>query len=80
VRNYQARNFIGTMQPGDLFFFYHSSCLSQGSPASLASSASPTPTLPRWTLTALTTTPRPATIKTPGLPWMWPSSGHSPRC
>lgn len=26
VRNYQARNFIGTMAPGDLAFFYHSSC------------------------------------------------------
>lgn len=26
VRNYQARNFIRTMQPGDFFFFYHSSC------------------------------------------------------
>lgn len=25
VRNYQARNFYA-MQPGDLFFFYHSSC------------------------------------------------------
>ena len=30
VRNYQARNFIGTMQPGDLFFFYHSSCPEPG--------------------------------------------------
>jgi predicted RNA-binding protein with PUA-like domain len=26
VRNYQARNFIRQMQPGDLAFFYHSSC------------------------------------------------------
>ncbi|WP_339525294.1 EVE domain-containing protein [Pseudomonas sp. EA_35y_Pfl2_R111] len=26
VRNYQARNFVRSMQPGDLFFFYHSSC------------------------------------------------------
>ncbi len=26
VRNYQARNFIRSMQPGDLAFFYHSSC------------------------------------------------------
>lgn len=26
VRNYQARNFISTMAPGDLAFFYHSSC------------------------------------------------------
>ncbi|WP_043234914.1 EVE domain-containing protein, partial [Pseudomonas aeruginosa] len=23
VRNYQARNFIRSMNPGDLFFFYH---------------------------------------------------------
>jgi predicted RNA-binding protein with PUA-like domain len=30
VRNYQARNFIRTMQPGDLFFFYHSSCPEPG--------------------------------------------------
>lgn len=26
VRNYQARNFLRQMQPGDLFLFYHSSC------------------------------------------------------
>lgn len=26
VRNYQARNFLRQMQPGDEFFFYHSSC------------------------------------------------------
>lgn len=26
VRNYQARNFLRAMQPGDLAFFYHSSC------------------------------------------------------
>jgi len=30
VRNYQARNFIRAMQPGDLFFFYHSSCPEPG--------------------------------------------------
>ena len=24
VRNYQARNFIRDMRPGDQFFFYHS--------------------------------------------------------
>ena len=30
VRNYQARNFIRGMQPGDLFFFYHSSCPEPG--------------------------------------------------
>jgi predicted RNA-binding protein with PUA-like domain len=26
VRNFQARNFIKQMKPGDLAFFYHSSC------------------------------------------------------
>ena len=26
VRNFQARNFIRQMKPGDLTFFYHSSC------------------------------------------------------
>jgi predicted RNA-binding protein with PUA-like domain len=30
VRNYQARNFVRSMQPGDLFFFYHSSCPEPG--------------------------------------------------
>jgi predicted RNA-binding protein with PUA-like domain len=30
VRNYQARNFIRLMAPGDQFFFYHSSCPEPG--------------------------------------------------
>jgi predicted RNA-binding protein with PUA-like domain len=30
VRNYQARNFMRAMAPGDLFFFYHSSCAEPG--------------------------------------------------
>ena len=30
VRNFQARNFIRQMQPGDLAFFYHSSCAVPG--------------------------------------------------
>ena len=30
VRNYQARNFLRTMQVGDLAFFYHSSCQTPG--------------------------------------------------
>ncbi|PVZ10395.1 MULTISPECIES: EVE domain-containing protein [unclassified Pseudomonas] len=30
VRNYQARNFLRAMQPGDTFFFYHSSCPKPG--------------------------------------------------
>jgi predicted RNA-binding protein with PUA-like domain len=30
VRNYQARNFVRSMQSGDLFFFYHSSCPQPG--------------------------------------------------
>lgn len=30
VRNYQARNHLRHMQPGELFFFYHSSCPQPG--------------------------------------------------
>jgi predicted RNA-binding protein with PUA-like domain len=30
VRNFQARNFLRAMQPGDLFLFYHSSCTPPG--------------------------------------------------
>lgn len=30
VRNYQARNFVRSMQMGDQFFFYHSSCAKVG--------------------------------------------------
>lgn len=30
VRNYQARNFLRAMRPGDLFFFHHSSCAVPG--------------------------------------------------
>ena len=30
VRNYQARNFMRSMQVGELFFFYHSSCPEPG--------------------------------------------------
>lgn len=30
VRNYQARNFVRSMQIGDQFFFYHSSCAKVG--------------------------------------------------
>lgn len=30
VRNYQARNFMRSMQTNDLFFFYHSSCPQPG--------------------------------------------------
>jgi len=30
VRNYQARNFLRAMAPGDSFFFYHSSCAEPG--------------------------------------------------
>jgi predicted RNA-binding protein with PUA-like domain len=40
VRNYQARNFIRSMQMGDLFFFYHSSCPQPGI-AGIARIASP---------------------------------------
>ena len=30
VRNYQARNFLRQMQPGDMAFFYHSNIISPG--------------------------------------------------
>ena len=30
IRNYQARNFMRTMQPGDQAFFYHSNCKPPG--------------------------------------------------
>lgn len=30
VRNYQARNMLQRMEPGDLFLFYHSSCSPPG--------------------------------------------------
>lgn len=46
VRNYQARNFIRAMQPGDRFFFYHSSCATPGIAGigSIISTAYPDPT------------------------------------
>jgi predicted RNA-binding protein with PUA-like domain len=46
VRNYQARNFLRSMQPGDLFFFYHSSCPEPGIAgiARIACAAYPDPT------------------------------------
>lgn len=46
VRNYQARNFIRAMQPGDRFFFYHSSCATPGIAGigSIISAAYPDPT------------------------------------
>ncbi|OHC24687.1 EVE domain-containing protein [Pseudomonas sp. 9AZ] len=46
VRNYQARNFLRSMQPGDLFFFYHSSCPEPGIAgiARIASAHYPDPT------------------------------------
>jgi len=46
VRNYQARNFMRSMQVGDLFFFYHSSCPEPGIAgiARIAGPAYPDPT------------------------------------
>ncbi|MFP6862994.1 EVE domain-containing protein [Pseudomonas sp.] len=46
VRNYQARNFLRSMQPDDLFFFYHSSCPEPGIAgiARIASAHYPDPT------------------------------------
>ncbi|MBC9252753.1 EVE domain-containing protein [Pseudomonas alcaligenes] len=41
VRNYQARNFLRSMQVGELFFFYHSSCPEPGI-AGIARIAGPT--------------------------------------
>lgn len=48
VRNYQARNFLRSMQVGELFFFYHSSCPQPGIAgiARIASPAYPDPTAP----------------------------------
>ncbi len=46
VRNYQARNFLRSMQVGEMFFFYHSSCPQPGIAgiARIAASAYPDPT------------------------------------
>jgi predicted RNA-binding protein with PUA-like domain len=46
VRNYQARNFMRSMQVDELFFFYHSSCPEPGIAgiARIASAAYPDPT------------------------------------
>ena len=42
VRNYQARNFMrDTMKPGDLAFFYHSSCPKPGIAGIVRISSSP---------------------------------------
>ena len=47
VRNYQARNFLRSMQTGDEFFFYHSSCPEPGIAgiARIAGSTYPDPTV-----------------------------------
>jgi predicted RNA-binding protein with PUA-like domain len=52
VRNYQARNFLRKMLPGDLAFFYHSSC---AVPAivglmEIVSASVPEPSDPRWVM------------------------------
>lgn len=46
VRNYQARNFLRSMQVGETFFFYHSSCPQPGIAGigRIAASAYPDPT------------------------------------
>lgn len=46
VRNYQARNFLRAMHPGDEAFFYHSSCAEPGIAGCMriASGAYPDPT------------------------------------
>ena len=45
VRTYQARNFLRSMQVGELFFFYHSSCAQPGIAGigKIAASAYPDP-------------------------------------
>ncbi len=45
VRNYQARNYIRGMQPGDLAFFYHSSCDVPGIVGSMTISTAARPDL-----------------------------------
>jgi predicted RNA-binding protein with PUA-like domain len=42
IRNYQARNFMRSMQPGDRAFFYHSNCKPPGIVAKSREDA------PRW--------------------------------
>ncbi len=79
VRNYQARNFIRSMNSGDLFFFYHPVARSPASPVSPASKAKPTPISRPWIPPAPTTTPRPAPGRTPGAPATSASSKPSPR-
>jgi predicted RNA-binding protein with PUA-like domain len=46
VRNFQARNFMRAMHPGDLVFFYHSSCAEPGvaAIAKVVKAAYPDPT------------------------------------
>lgn len=79
VRNYQARNFIRSMNPGDLFFFYHSSCPQPGI-AGIAHIEGEAYPIPRpWIPPAPTTTPRPAPGRTPGAPATSASSKPSPR-
>lgn len=43
VRNYQARNFIRSMKPGDLAFFYHSNCEIPGIVGIIEIASSPYP-------------------------------------
>ncbi len=43
VRNYQARNFIKSMKPGDLAYFYHSSCAEPGIAGIVEICSSPLP-------------------------------------
>lgn len=79
VRNYQARNFIRSMNSGDLFFFYHSSCPQPGIAgiARIEGEAYPDPT-------ALDPAspyhdPKASAGKNPGAPATSASSKPSPR-
>lgn len=79
MRNYQARNFIRSMNSGDLFFFYHSSCPQPGIAgiARIEGEAYPDPT-------ALDPAspyhdPKASAGKNPGAPATSASSKPSPR-
>ena len=79
VRNYQARNFVRSMQPGDRSSSTTPAAQNRALPGSPASSRRTTPTQRPWSLTAITSTPRPAPPRTLGAPSMWPLSRPSNR-
>lgn len=80
VRNYQARNFLRSMQPGELFFFYHSSCPEPGIAgiARIAGPVYPDPTAidPQSHYFDA----KASTEKNPRAHWTWSSSKPSRAC